>query len=120
MPKVVFIAHPIRGDIKANIESVLDILRKNHTKETLPFAPYITALQYLDDNVSEQRDLGIAVNKEFFTRKAIDELWLCGEYISSGMKEEVAWSLENGIPVKCYNKDLENELERFVSKYNKK
>lgn len=119
MPKLVFIAHPIRGDIKGNIESVLKICRENHTKEILPFAPYITALQYLDDNVSEQRELGISVNKEFFVRKTIDELWLCGKYISFGMKEEVVWSIENDIPVKCYNKELEKELEKFVSEYKK-
>ena len=106
MTKIVYIAHQLSGNIKDNVKSILAICRQIHTKEIIPFAPYLVSVQYLDDNIAEDRDLGIKANKEFFRRGIIDEVWLCGSKISKGMEEEITFAEENNIPVKFFNKEL--------------
>jgi hypothetical protein len=112
MPKIVYIAHQINGDIKANVKSVLKICKEIHSKEIIPFAPYLVAIQYLDDNVSEERALGIAANRECFKRGIVDEVWLCGSRISEGMRKEIKLAMQHNIPIRCHNKKLEKGLEK--------
>lgn len=97
--KVVFIAHPLSGDIKGNVNKVLRICRDLHTREIIPCAPYLAALHYLDDTVIEHREIGIEANLECFRRKFIDELWLFGDRISPGMWQEILLAREMGIPI---------------------
>ncbi|TKJ16922.1 hypothetical protein CEE44_00090 [Candidatus Woesearchaeota archaeon B3_Woes] len=110
MTKLVFIAHPISGNIKDNVKNILEICKKVHTKDIIPIAPYLTAFQYLDNEIKDDKERGVQANEEFFKRKIIDELWLCGDKISKGMREEIKLSKENNIPIKFYNKELEKEL----------
>lgn len=96
--KTVFVGHPIAGDVSGNVGKVVAICKEIHTKDIIPVAPYLGLLQYLDDEVVEDRELGFDANLEYFRRGFIDELWLYGDRISSGMKEEVDLALELGIP----------------------
>jgi hypothetical protein len=113
--KLVYVAHPIAGDIEGNIECVIGICSEIHKSESgvIPFAPYIVALQYLDDTVSAERELGMSANYEHFKRGNFDELWLAGPIISSGMKAEIECAREYGIPVKCYDSRLEKMLSEM-------
>jgi len=97
--KSVFIAHPIAGDISGNIEKVLAICKGLHSGDIIPIAPYLGLLRYLNDEVPEERELGIYAINEHFRRGFIDELWLFGDRISDGMKEEVNLALELDIPI---------------------
>ena len=97
--KTVFVAHPISGDIEGNMKKVLAICEEIHTKNIVPVAPYLVSLQYLNDEVIEDRELGVEANLECFHRKYIDELWLFGDRISSGMKEEIILARKLGIPI---------------------
>lgn len=99
MTKTVFIGRPISGDVKGNSQKVLEICRDVHTKDIIPVAPYLVSLEYLDDDVTEDRELGIEANHECFRRGYVDELWLFGEKISEGMKGEIALARELGIPI---------------------
>lgn len=97
--KTIFIAHPIGGDVKNNINKVLAICASLHTQHIIPVAPYLVSLQYLNDEVVEDRERGIEANLECFRRKYIDEVWLFGDYISSGMKKEIRTAKELQIPI---------------------
>jgi len=112
--KVVFIAHPISGDVPGNSGKVLEICRRVHDRDTIPFVPYLVALQYLDDEVAEDRELGIEANLEFFHRGYIDEVWLFGDRISTGMEREVRLALELGIPVVPQTERTKREFVRFM------
>lgn len=112
--KIVYIAHPINGDVEENIKSILKICRQVHDENTIPFAHHIVANQYLDDRVEEERMLGIAAGNEFLKRGFIDEIWLCGPRISDGMRKEIKICLKNAIPIKCHNKRLQPELEKIL------
>lgn len=97
--KVVFIAHPVAGDVAGNAQKVRLICEQVHKGGALPVAPYLVSIQYLDDSVVEDRRLGIEANLVCFHRRFIDELWLFGDKISTGMKEEVILAIELNIPV---------------------
>jgi len=97
--KTVFIGHPISGDIKSNIKKVLQICAGVHTKDIIPVAPYLISLEYLNDEVVEDRELGMEANHECFRRKYVDELWLFGDRISSGMMREIELAKEMNIPI---------------------
>jgi len=112
--KTVFIAHPISGDIKGNVVKVLAICEKIHSKEIIPVAPYLVSLQYLDDEIIEDRKLGIAANLECFRRKYIDELWLYGDRISKGMKQEIKLALKLRISIKAKTSATKIALQCFI------
>ena len=109
--KTVFVAHPIAGDIEGNMKKVLAICEQIHTKDITPVAPYLVSLQYLNDEVVEDRQLGIDANHECFHRGYVDELWLFGDKISTGMKGEIRLAKELNIPVIPKTKETEAELE---------
>lgn len=113
MSKTVFIAHPISGDIEGNMKRVLAICEQVHSREIIPVAPYLVSLQYLDDALVEDRELGIAANLECFHRRYIDELWLFGDRISSGMEEEIKLALEYGIPIVPKTKATRQALKKL-------
>ena len=109
----VFIAHPISGDVRGNMERVLRICQKVHTEHIIPVAPSLVSLQYLDDTVIEDRNLGIDANLECFHRRFVDELWLFGDHISAGMWQEIALAREVGIPVVAKTAGTLRDLEEI-------
>ena len=62
-------------------------------------APYLVALQVLDDKIVEERALGIEANHACLERRFVDELWLFGDRISEGMRGEIELAHKFGIPV---------------------
>lgn len=115
--KTVFIAHPISGNVKNNIKKVFDICHKIHTPEIIPVAPYLVSLQYLNDEIKEDRELGIEANLECFRRKYIDELWLFGNKISPGMIQEIKLALEFKIPIIPQTSETKKELAELLGKW---
>lgn len=111
--KTVFIGHPISGDVKGNMKKVLQICADVHTKEIIPVAPYLISLQYLNDEVIEDRELGMEANHECFHRKYVDELWLFGNRISPGMMKEILLAQEMGIPIIPKTEGTKRDLERL-------
>lgn len=109
--KTVFIAHPISGDVKGNIEKVLKICAQVHSKNVIPVAPYLVSLHYLDDNVEEDRGLGIEANHECFRRRYVDELWLFGNRISNGMRQEILLAWQIDIPILAKTEETRRDLE---------
>jgi hypothetical protein len=71
-------------------------------------------LRYLNEDVVEDRGLGIAANLICFHRGFIEELWLYGDRISAGMKEEVLLALRLDIPVVAKTPETERDLARIV------
>lgn len=99
LKKMVFIAHPISGDVLVNIEKVLNICKTIHDDKVIPCVPYLATLKYLDYEILKDKDLGVMVSMEYFYRGFIDELWLFGDVISKGMKREINLALDLNIPI---------------------
>jgi hypothetical protein len=97
--KLVFIAHPVRGDVAGNLEKVKQLVRKAslYYSEITPIAPYYLYCNALDDNDEHEREFGMIQSRFVLTK--CDELWLCGDRISKGMKEEIKTAKEYNIPI---------------------
>jgi len=111
--RTVFIGHPIGGDIRGNVQKVLKICAEVHTNDIIPVAPYLISLQYLNDEAIDDRELGMEANHECFRRRYVDELWLFGDRISSGMQKEVQLAKEMGIPVVCKTEGTRRDFEQY-------
>ena len=113
--KTVFVAHPIAGDITGNVAKVLAICKELHSDEIIPVAPYLGSLQYLNDDVPEDRELGTDANLECFCRGYIDELWLFGDRITSGMEQEIWLALDLGIPVVPQTEGTKRDYGKYIT-----
>lgn len=98
---IIYIAHPIGGDVKGNLIKVGEIYRQlSLENKVIPFAPYIASISCLDDNSPKERAIGFSHNKAIFESGCIDEVWLFGGVISNGMQQEIEWANNLNIPVK--------------------
>lgn len=99
--KIVYIAHPISGDVQGNLDKIKGIIREiNLTRQDIvPFAPYFIDCHCLNDFDAMERRRGIKNNTAYFTKGVIDEVWLYGHKISEGMEHEIALAESLDIPV---------------------
>jgi hypothetical protein len=118
-PKLVYIAHKMGDDIPGNTREVLEICSEVLSPESYPFAPYLVAFQYLDDSKPDQRQMGMDMNTYFFENGIIDEVLLCGPYISGGMVAEIRLAVANGISVKCHNNELQANLNTLLEQISR-
>jgi len=114
--KVVFIAHPISGNVEDNIAKILNIIRNINIiiNNVIPYAPYISDCLALNDDNKRERMRGIANSKELFKRGIIDEIWLYGECISNGMKDEIKLANELNIPIIPKSSLISNQMVRDI------
>jgi len=95
---VVYIASPLSGDVEENLLFARQACRYAMAQGAVPFAPHLLYTQMLDDENPEERLLGIDLGGRMLKR--CDELWLCGDRISSGMAGEKMLAEELSIPVR--------------------
>lgn len=98
--KIIYIAHPIGGDVKGNLLEISRIY--NHLSiedKIIPFVPYYATVLSLDDTVPVLRDIGFSHNEALFKSGIIDEVWLYGKRITEGMRVEIDWANELKIAV---------------------
>ncbi len=111
--KTVFIAHAISGDVAGNLEKVAKICKAIHSTTILPVFPSFTWRQYLGQDDAKTIYLAGLVNEEYFRRFMIDELWLYGSTLSSGMQKEIKLAISYDIPVIAKTKAMKTLLQRF-------
>jgi hypothetical protein len=103
MKKIVaYIAHPIGGDVAANMAKLQTIVREINMRKphVVPFVPYAMDVMTTDDNIPDERQRGIDNTIELFNRAFMDELWLYGDRITRGMADEIVLAHRLNIPVK--------------------
>jgi hypothetical protein len=96
--KKVYIASPLRGNEEENIKNAIEYSRYAIMEcGVLPQTPHIFLTRFLDDNVEEERALGIKAGMQLL--EECDELWVFGDVISEGMQAEIARAQVLGIPI---------------------
>lgn len=95
--KVVYIAHPLRGDWEANVAKARTFANAALRAGYAPVAPYLMGLP-LDDRVEGDRALGLSHDMAVIPK--CEELWVCGGRISEGVAAEIALATELRIPVR--------------------
>lgn len=103
--KIVYVAHPISGDVKGNIDKILAIVREiNLTeKNIVPFVPYLADVMAMNDDEPEERRKGISNNVCYLQSGVVKELRVYGDFISKGVAEEIAIARQYKIPVVYFN-----------------
>jgi len=97
--RVVYMAHPLSGDVEGNIRRAKQMLRDLEEKhpDVAIVATWITECEVWDDSNPEHREAGL--RRDLAVIAKCDELWLTGPEISAGMMREAAKATELGIPV---------------------
>jgi len=95
--KLIYIASPLRGDYNTNIKNAVEYCRLASEQNVLPLAPQIIFSQWCNDTVPELREQGLKLGLALLEKS--DELWCMGKKISEGMRGEIAFAAEHGIPI---------------------
>lgn len=93
----VYICSPYRGDTEKNIERAKGYCRQAVNEGCIPIAPHLYFPQFLNDDDEEERRLGFEMGFELFHECL--EVWVCGDIISEGMREEIAYAEHLGRPI---------------------
>ena len=86
MMKKVYICAPLGGDVESNLERVKRYTRYALMCGTAPVVPHFYALCLNDDNQKE-REIGLAAGLGMLW--FCDELWVFGQTVTEGMKQEI-------------------------------
>ena len=86
MMKKVYICGPLGGDVEGNLERVKRYTRYALMCGTAPDVPHYYALCLNDDNQKE-REIGLAAGLGMLW--FCDELWVFGQTVTEGMKQEI-------------------------------
>ena len=113
MPMMVFICHPMTGDIEGNTKKVVEICRSIHSKDIIPVFPSFTTRRYLTPDPAD-RELARIMIEEYFRRRVIDEVWIFGDRLTAGIKREIRLAIKYGIPVVAKTRETEIALSEFL------
>ncbi len=115
--KIAYIAHPIGGDIKRNLQRITTIIRKINLKEpdVVPFAPYMSDMMAMHDQIPTERDRGIKNDIALMKKGFIDEVRLYGTKISAGMAAEVKLANKLGIPIVPMTPETLKEFTNYAN-----
>lgn len=84
---LVYICSPYSGDIKTNVEAAKRYSRLAVDKGCIPLTPHLLFPQFLDDDIPEERELGLFFGNILMSK--CSEVWVFGERISAGMESEI-------------------------------
>jgi hypothetical protein len=99
--KKVYIASPLGGDVRGNIERAKEYAKYALECGAAPVVPHFYAL-ILDDNEPEERKLGLKAGQTILT--ACDEVWVFGSVLSPGMKAEIELADRHDIKTRYFDR----------------
>jgi hypothetical protein len=104
---LVYICSPYAGEVEYNINRARGYCRLAVSKGYIPLAPHLHYPQFMDDDDSEQRQMGL-----FFALVLLgkcDEMWVFGNRITEGMAREIDVAERRGIFIRRFNDKGEEE-----------
>ena len=99
----VYIASPYRGDVKTNTENAKRYSFFAVMQGKVPFCPHIYFTQFLDDNVKVERKIGLNLALNMLRR--CREVWVFGDTVSEGMRNEIRIAKKWRIPVRYFTSE---------------
>lgn len=96
--KLIYIASPYAGEVAQNVSFAKAACRYAMELGHTPVAVHLLYPQFLDDGDPAQRAAGLTMGHRVL--EACDELWVCGERISTGMATEISEAKKLGIPIR--------------------
>lgn len=89
---MVYICSPYSGDIGGNTEKARKYSRYAVDQGTIPIAPHLLLPQYMSE---DERDLALFMDIAILSKCA--ELWVFGDRITDGMKNEISYARSKGM-----------------------
>ena len=102
---VVYICSPYSGDTERNIENAKKYSRFAVDRHYLPITPHIYFTQFMDDEIPEERNTAIFMNRVLLSKCV--ELWVFGNVISRGMKGEIKRAKQKHMKIRYFTEELE-------------
>lgn len=94
--KLVYICSPLKGNMEANKRKANEYCARAANMGVIPLAPHTIFTQYLDDTLPDQRQQCLDMGLELL--RHCDELWVCGDVLSEGMRGQIAFAMGHNIP----------------------
>lgn len=104
---LVYICSPFSGKVKKNKRKARKYCRFALEQHTIPFAPHLLFPQFMDDSSPEERQLAMFMNMIMLGH--CEELWVFGERISAGMKQEIHKAERKHMKIRYFTEDLEEK-----------
>ena len=93
--KIVYICSAYSGNIEKNTRLARWYCRLAIERGCIPLAPHLLLPQFLSEET--ERELAIAIDLRLLD--LCQEIWICGDVITKGMKHELPYALATGMPV---------------------
>lgn len=93
---IVYICSKYSGDVGHNTQMARRYSRMAVERGYIPLAPHLLLPQYVSEE--KERDLAISMDLRFLAM--CQELWICGDEISSGMQTEIDEARRTGMTVR--------------------
>lgn len=105
MKRIVYVAHPLRGDVEENIKKATLICRElAQDRSVIPFSP-LHAFDFMDVS----GDQNMVMKYCFALLSKVDELWVFGNWRESeGCQQEIEFAEKNSIPIRFMDLGHEN------------
>ncbi|MEI6132416.1 MAG: DUF4406 domain-containing protein [Bacillota bacterium] len=107
---IVFVCSPFKGDLEKNTRRARRYSRFVVTSGGIPFAPHLLFPQFMDEEDSVQRELGIFFGTVFLRK--CQELWVFGDKITSGMQIEIDKAKTRNILIRYFNERCEEVQDK--------
>jgi hypothetical protein len=101
--KLIYVASPYAGDVEKNIAFAKRACRYVMEQGHAFFAPHLLYPQILDDTDPAERKTGLKLGLRIL--EICDELWVCGDRISTGMEAEIELAKQLGIPIRYVSEE---------------
>ena len=92
---IVYICSPYSGDVDRNIEKACRYSRFAVEEGYVPITPHL----WMPLFISEETEREMAISLDLRLIDVCSELWVCGDVISDGMRREMAYAADLGIPI---------------------
>ena len=102
---VVYICSPYAGDPEGNSKKARHYSRVAVNRNYIPFAPHLLLPQYLADDDPKERELAMFMNRVFLGK--CNEIWIIGDKITEGMKEEITVAKRHRKVIRYFTEDME-------------
>lgn len=100
---LVYICSPYSGNIEFNANSARIYSRFAVAKGAIPLAPHLLFPQFM----SEEHERSLALFMGTVLLGKCKEIWVFGEYVSDGMKREIAKAEKMGKITRYFTEELE-------------
>lgn len=118
MRKLVYICSPLRGNIETNTDLAREYCRDAiyYIDNVIPIAPHIYFPQFLNENISLERTMGMNMGLELLSK--CDEVWVFGlTNPSEGMRAEIQYAKVRNIPIVDGFKKIQRAKEEHYARH---